>query len=208
METHCSKSSCLACKRPTTFSSNSREEIPASYYFDNLKREMFWSSKKRTLAHTWKLFKPQKVIFGLHSNSRKSASQEILRPRIGWRYREQCLLFISWNNSKQAMKPLATTLTRWSYSKDWTLLLKESRSLPPISMCTLQTMLLNFFLPDAPFPVLLSTLIRSRFQARPATLLTPIDFAFPFRGGGASKYSVPKWLLFLYWCGELFSLPA
>ena len=31
---------------------------------------------------------------------------------------------------------------------------------------------------DVPFPVLLSTLIRSRFQANPATLLIPIDFSF------------------------------
>jgi len=31
-----------------------------------------------------------------------------------------------------------------------------------------------------PFPVLLSTLIRSRFQAKPATLLIPIDFLLRF----------------------------
>ena len=43
----------------------------------------------------------------------------------------------------------------------------------------------------------LSTLIRSRFQTKPAALLIPIDFSFPFRGGGALRYSVPKWLLFL-----------
>jgi hypothetical protein len=48
-----------------------------------------------------------------------------------------------------------------------------------------------------PFPVLLLIVIRSRFQAKPATLLIPIDFFFPFRGGGALRYSVPKWLLFL-----------
>jgi hypothetical protein len=41
------------------------------------------------------------------------------------------------------------------------------------------------------------TLIRSRFQAKPATLLIPIGFSFPFCGGGALRYSVPKWLLFL-----------
>jgi hypothetical protein len=40
-------------------------------------------------------------------------------------------------------------------------------------------------------------IIRSRFQAKPATLLIPIDFSFPFRSGGALRYSVPKWLLFL-----------
>jgi len=52
-------------------------------------------------------------------------------------------------------------------------------------------------IPDMPFPVLLSTLIRSRIKAKPATLLFPIDFSFPFHGGGALRYSVPKWLLFL-----------
>ena len=59
-------------------------------------------------------------------------------------------------------------------------------------------LLLNLSIPDVPFPVLLSTLIiRSRFQAKPANLLIPIDFSFPFCGGGALRYSVPKWLLFL-----------
>jgi hypothetical protein len=28
------------------------------------------------------------------------------------------------------------------------------------------------------------------------------------RGGGALRYSVPKWLLFLNQCGEWLSLPA
>jgi len=39
---------------------------------------------------------------------------------------------------------------------------------------------LNLSIPDVPFPVLLSTLIRSRFQAKPATLLILIDFSFLF----------------------------
>jgi len=65
------------------------------------------------------------------------------------------------------------------------------------AMCTLWTSP-NLSIPDVPFPVLLSTLVRSRFQAKPATLLIPIDFSdFPFRGGGALRYLVPKWLLFL-----------
>ena len=59
-------------------------------------------------------------------------------------------------------------------------ILKELRSLPPSSMCTLWTLLRNLSIPDVPLPVLLSTLIRSRFQAKPATLLIPIDFSFPF----------------------------
>jgi len=48
-------------------------------------------------------------------------------------------------------------------------------SVPPSSMCTLV-----LSIPDVPFPVLLSTLIRSRFQAKPATLLIPINFPFLF----------------------------
>ena len=64
-------------------------------------------------------------------------------------------------------------------------------------MCTLWTSLLNLSIPDVPFPVLLSTLIRSRFQAKPATLQYPINYSFPFCGGEALRYSVPKWLLFL-----------
>jgi len=81
--------------------------------------------------------------------------------------------------------------------KNWVSILKELRSLPPSSVCTLWTLLLNLSILDVPFPVLLSTLIRSRFQAKPATLLIPIDYSFPFCGGGALQYSVPKWLLFL-----------
>ena len=45
----------------------------------------------------------------------------------------------------------------------------------------------NLSVPGANFLVLLSTLIRSRFQVKPATLLIPIDFSFPFRGGGALR---------------------
>jgi len=71
-------------------------------------------------------------------------------------------------------------------------------------MCTLWTLLQNLSILDAPFPVLLSTLIRSRFQAKPAILLIPIGFSIPFRGGGALRYSVPKWLLFLISCGSGF----
>jgi len=55
---------------------------------------------------------------------------------------------------------------------------------PPSSMCTLWTLLLNWSIPDVPFPVILSTLIRSRFQAKPATSWSPLIFPF-LRGGGA-----------------------
>jgi len=74
----------------------------------------------------------------------------------------------------------STRLTLWSLSRNWVLILKELRSLPPSSMCTLWTWLLNLSIPDVPFSILLSTLIRSRFQAKPATLLIPIDFPFLF----------------------------
>ena len=70
--------------------------------------------------------------------------------------------------------------TLWSLSKNWVSILKELRSLPLSSMCTLWTVLLNLSIPDVPFPVLLSNLIRSRFQAKPATLLIPIVFPFLF----------------------------
>ena len=55
----------------------------------------------------------------------------------------------------------STTLTLWS-SRNWVLMLKEIRSLPPSSMCTLLTSLLNLPIPDVPFPVLLSTLTLER----------------------------------------------
>ena len=53
---------------------------------------------------------------------------------------------------------LSTTLTLWCLSRNWVWILKELRSLPPSSMCTLWTLLLNLSIPDVPFPVLLSTL--------------------------------------------------
>ena len=84
----------------------------------------------------------------------------------------------------------STTLTLWSLSRNWVLILKEIRSLPPSSMCTLWTSLLNLSIPDVPFPVLLSTLIRSRFQAKPAILLITNGISFPFRGGEALRDSV------------------
>jgi hypothetical protein len=37
-------------------------------------------------------------------------------------------------------------------------------------------------IPDVPFPALLSTLIRRRFQVKPAALLIPIDNFFSFGG--------------------------
>jgi len=42
-------------------------------------------------------------------------------------------------------------------------------------MFILSITLPNLSIPDVPFPTLLSTLIRRRFQVKPATLLIPID---------------------------------
>jgi len=55
-------------------------------------------------------------------------------------------------------------LTLWNLM-NWVSILKKLRSSPPSCMCTLWTLLLNLSIPDIPFPVLLSTLIRSQFQA-------------------------------------------
>jgi len=47
-------------------------------------------------------------------------------------------------------------------------------------MFILSITLPNLSIPDVPFPALLSTLIRRRFQVKPATHLIPIDlFRFP-----------------------------
>jgi hypothetical protein len=72
----------------------------------------------------------------------------------------------------------SSTPTLWSLQRTGSRFSKSYRSLPPSSICTLWTSLLNLSIPDVPFPVLLSTLIRSQFQAKPATLLIPIDFPF------------------------------
>ena len=58
-------------------------------------------------------------------------------------------------------------------------------------------MLLNFSIPDVLLPVLLPTLIRSRFQVKPAILLIPINTFSYSIGEGVLRYSVPKWRLFL-----------
>ena len=73
-----------------------------------------------------------------------------------------------------------TTLAHWIIPGSWVLVLREFRSLSPSFRCILSTTLLNLSIPGVPFSVLLSTLIRSRFQAKPATLLIPIEFPFLF----------------------------
>jgi hypothetical protein len=54
-------------------------------------------------------------------------------------------------------------------------ILKELRNLLSSFMFILSIALPNLSIPDVPFPALLSTLIRRRFQVKPAILLIPID---------------------------------
>jgi hypothetical protein len=66
--------------------------------------------------------------------------------------------------------------------KELVLILKELRNLLPSFMFILTTTLPNLSIPDAHFPVQSSTLIRNRFQIKPATLQIPIDlFSYSFQ---------------------------
>ena len=56
--------------------------------------------------------------------------------------------------------------------------------------------------PCEPKSLILRFITHSRSQAKPATLLIPSDFSFPFCG--ALRYSVPKWLLLLNMMGSGF----
>jgi len=58
-------------------------------------------------------------------------------------------------------------------------------------------MQLNLSKPDVLLPVPLSTLFRSRFQAKPATFLIPMVLYSLICGGGVLWYPVQRWLLFL-----------
>ena len=70
----------------------------------------------------------------------------------------------------------------------------------------LSTMLPNLSIPDVPFPAILSTLIRRRFQVKPATLLIPIDlveelYGTRYQSGSFSLINVGSGLL----CPRSFS---
>jgi hypothetical protein len=82
----------------------------------------------------------------------------------------------------------------------WVLILEELRNLLPSLIYILSTTLPNTpyqtNLADAHFPVLLSTLVRRRFQVKHAFLLIPFIFGW-FFGGGVLRYLVPNWLLLL-----------
>jgi len=70
---------------------------------------------------------------------------------------------------------VSTAITRWSLSESWVLTLKELRNLLPSFMYMLSITLPKLSTPDTHFPELLSTVIRRRFQVKPATLLIPVD---------------------------------
>jgi len=95
---------------------------------------------------------------------------------------------------------LSTTITRWGLLRSWVLFLRVKKLAAfPSFMFILSITLPNLSIPDVPFPALLSTLIRRRFQ-----VCIPPDphwsYFFPI-GGGVLRYSIPKWLLFLNKCG-------
>ena len=56
----------------------------------------------------------------------------------------------------------------------WPMKYANNINLPPSFMFILSITLPNISIPDVPFPAPLSTLVRSRFQVKPATLLIPI----------------------------------
>jgi len=89
----------------------------------------------------------------------------------------------------------STTITRWSLlRRSWVLILKELRNLLPNFMSNLSITLPNLSIPDLPFPTLLSTLIRRRFQVKPVALLIPIDLFIFWRSPshGAKPLGLPS----------------
>ena len=99
----------------------------------------------------------------------------------------------------------STTIIRLGLLRSWVLILREFRNLLLSFMFILSITLPNMSIPDVPFPALLSTLIRRRFQVKPATLLISIDdFSFWWRVSTVPG-TVPKWLLSLNYCGVFFT---
>jgi hypothetical protein len=83
---------------------------------------------------------------------------------------------------------------------------QKVRNLLPSFVFILSITLPNMSIPDVPFPALLSTLIRGRFQVKPATLLMPIELSFSF-GGGLLRYQSGSFSLISN-VGSDFSLPV
>jgi len=67
----------------------------------------------------------------------------------------------------------STTLTLWSLSRNWVSILKELRSLPPSSMCTLWTFLLNLSIRTR--CALSSTVINSHQELVSGQACDPLD---------------------------------
>jgi hypothetical protein len=63
------------------------------------------------------------------------------------------------------------------------------------SCCILSNTLPNLSIPNVPVQVLLSTLIRSRFQVKPATLLIPINLFLYFWWNIFTSYLSPGGML-------------
>ena len=81
-------------------------------------------------------------------------------------------------------------------------------ALCPSFMFILSIRLPNSSIPDVPFPALLSTLIRERFQVKPATLLIPIDLFLLLLVEGFYGTRYQSGSLSLIDLGSGFSLPA
>ena len=73
-----------------------------------------------------------------------------------------------------------TTFTLWSLSRNCVLILKELRSLPPSSMCTLWTLPLNLSIPDVPFVVYYCHQLSSGAGFRPSLQPSWSPLIFPF----------------------------
>jgi len=88
------------------------------------------------------------------------------------------------------------------------LCLKELRNLLPSFMSILSNTLPNLSITDEPFqPVLVSTLIRSRFQVKHATLLIPVDLFLLYWWRSFTVHGI-KVTLFLNRRGEWFFIAS
>jgi len=104
---------------------------------------------------------------------------------------------------------LSTTIARWSLLRSWVLILNVKKLASELHV--LSTTLPNMSIPDAHFPALSSTMIRSRFQVKPATLLISIDLFFFFGGGFyGTRYQIGSFSLIDvgsgFHCPRIFSL--
>jgi len=59
-------------------------------------------------------------------------------------------------------------------------------------------------IPNVPFQYYYQLSSGAGFRPSLQPSWSPLIFSFPFRSGGALRHLVPKWPLFLNWCGEWF----